>query len=165
MDIRIRSEEPRDSQRIHAVTEAAFLNAPHTDYREQFIVKALRDAGALTISLVAECDGIVQGHVAVSPVTISDGSTDWYGLGPISVVPAEQGKGLGSALMNAAIDALKALDAQGCVLLGDPAYYHRFGFAAHNKLVLPGVPQEYFQALPLAGELPAGTVAYHAAFA
>ncbi|MEC4630073.1 N-acetyltransferase, partial [Bacillus safensis] len=85
------------------------------------------------------------GHVAVSPVTVSDGSTGWYGLGPISVLPARQGQGIGAALMRAAIDALRQQGARGCVLLGEPAYYGRFGFRAEPGLVLPGVPAEYFQ--------------------
>jgi putative acetyltransferase len=64
----------------------------------------------------------------------------------------------------AARAALRERGAQGCVLLGDPAYYRRFGFAPDPRLVLPGVPPEYFQALPFGDAVPAGTVAYHAAF-
>ncbi|MFX5839845.1 N-acetyltransferase, partial [Acinetobacter baumannii] len=81
----IRFEIPEDVVRIHALTAAAFLNAPHTDHTEQFVVDALRSANALTISLVAEEGGEIVGHVAVSPVSISDGSSGWFGLGPISV--------------------------------------------------------------------------------
>ncbi|MEH6588581.1 MAG: N-acetyltransferase, partial [Halioglobus sp.] len=127
MSINIRLEESSDIQSIHKVTVAAFLHAPHTGHTEQFIVKALRDSGALTISLVAEDSAQIVGHVALSPVTISDGSNGWYGLGPISVIPYEQGKGIGSKLMNAALAELKNLNANGCVLLGDPNFYHRFG--------------------------------------
>ncbi|MFX5522399.1 N-acetyltransferase, partial [Acinetobacter baumannii] len=78
---------------LHALTEAAFRNAAHSSHTEQFIVDALRARGELSVSLVAEMDGKVIGHVAVSPVTISDGSTGWFGLGPISVLPAWQGQG------------------------------------------------------------------------
>lgn len=164
MPINIRPETPADIQAIHQVTEAAFLNAEHTDHTEQYVVKALREAGALTVSLVAEDDGQIIGHVALSPVVISDGSKAWYGLGPISVSPDQQGKGIGSALMNAAINDLKELNANGCVLLGEPAYYGRFGFKAINGLVLPDVPAEYFQALLLNGEYPQGVVSYHEGF-
>ena len=164
MTINIRAETPSDIQAIHQVTETAFLNAEHTDHTEQFIVKALRDAGALTLSLVAEEDGQIIGHVALSPVVISDGAKAWYGLGPISVSPKQQGKGVGSALMNAAINDLKELNANGCVLLGEPAYYGRFGFKAIDSLVLPDVPAEYFQALLLNGEYPQGEVSYHEGF-
>jgi len=164
MPIKIRPETPADIQAIHQVTEAAFLNAEHTDHTEQFIVKALRDAGVLTVSLVAEEDGQIIGHVAVSPVNISDGAEAWYGLGPISVAPDQQGKGIGSALMNEAINALKELNANGCVLLGEPAYYGRFGFKAIEGLILPDVPAEYFQALLLNGEYPQGKVSYHQGF-
>ena len=164
MSINIRLEESSDIQSIHKVTVAAFLHAPHTGHTEQFIVKALRDSGALTISLVAEDSAQIVGHVALSPVTISDGSNGWYGLGPISVIPCEQGKGIGSKLMNAALAELKNLKANGCVLLGDPNFYHRFGFEPIGGLVLPDVPPEYFQTHLLQGTHPKGTVTYHESF-
>ncbi|MCB1704302.1 MAG: N-acetyltransferase [Halioglobus sp.] len=164
LSISIRKEQPRDAQNIHEVTVAAFLDAPHTDNTEQYIVKALRESGALSISLVAEDEGSVVGHVALSPVTISDSTDSWYGLGPISVLPNKQGKGIGSKLMNAAIQELKNIKAKGCVLLGDPNYYHRFGFKPRECLVLPGVPPEYFQAMVFHGDLPQGSVTYHESF-
>ncbi len=160
----IRPEVSHDVNSIHDVTVAAFLNAEHTDHTEQWIVKALRESGVLSISLVAEIVGEVVGHVAVSPVAISDGAMGWYGLGPISVVPDEQGKGIGARLMNQAISKLKDMGASGCVLLGDPNYYSRFGFKATSRLVLPDVPPEYFQALLFKGGYPEGVVSYHDAF-
>ena len=164
MSINIRLERSSDIQNIHEITVAAFLNAPHTDHTEQFIVKALRYSGALTISLVAEDSTKIIGHVALSPVTISDGSKGWYGLGPISVTPSEQGNGIGSKLMHEALAELKNLKANGCVLLGSPNYYRRFGFEPIDGLVLPDVPPEYFQAHLLQGIHPKGTVAYHESF-
>lgn len=164
MEINIRKEQITDIQSIHDVTEAAFKNAPHTDHTEQFIVKALRDAGVLTLSLVAEEDGNIIGHVAVSPVTITDGAQNWFGLGPISVLPEKQGLGIGSMLMKAAVSELKVIDANGCVLLGEPDYYARFGFEVIDGLTLPNVPKEYFQALLLKGTWPQGEVNYHQAF-
>ncbi|MBT2767725.1 N-acetyltransferase [Stenotrophomonas sp. ISL-67] len=160
----IRNERPDDIAAIHTVTRDAFLSAPHSSGTEQHIVDALRAAGALSISLVAEDAGGIIGHVALSPVQLSDGSTDWYGLGPISVAPHRQGEGIGSALMRAAIKALQARGAAGCVLLGDPGYYGRFGFRADPRLRLAGVPAEYFQALQLQGEWPDAEVSYHAGF-
>ena len=160
----LRNESPADIEQIHAVTEQAFLNAPHTEHTEQFIVKALRDAGALTVSLVAERDARVIGHVAISPVSISDGAANWYGLGPISVLPAYQGKGVGAQLMEAALAAIAAKGAAGCVVLGDPDYYSRFGFRVVDGLVFPGVPAEYFQARAFTGAFAHGEVSYHQAF-
>jgi putative acetyltransferase len=160
----IRAELPNDAEAIAQVTIRAFQNAPHTDHTEQFIVRELRAANSLTVSLVAELHGQIVGHVAVSPVTISDGSPHWFGLGPISVAPEFQGQGVGSELMNAAVSALHELSAQGCVLLGDPSYYRHFGFHPVPGLMLPGVPAEYFQAMPIRGLLPQGEVKYHEAF-
>ncbi len=160
----IREESPSDVAAIHALTAAAFLNAPHTDHTEQFIVDALRNSGVLSVSLVAEQAGVIVGHVAVSPVTVSDGTLAWYGLGPISVISELQGQGIGSLLMKEAMRRLLENGAAGCVLLGDPAYYSRFGFKAVPEMVLPGVPPEYFQVLAFGSSVPCGIVTYHESF-
>ena len=160
----VRPERDADIYAIRALTETAFLTAPHADGTEHLIVDRLRAAGALTLSLVAEADGAVIGHVAFSPVAISDGSAGWYGLGPISVDPARQGEGIGSLLVREGLERLKTLGAAGCVLLGDPAYYGRFGFSADPKLVLEGVPPEYFQRVAFSPVYGGGTVSYHPGF-
>jgi putative acetyltransferase len=164
MPINIRNESPEDICLIEVLTEAAFKEAPHTSHTEQFIVNALRNSGVLTISLVAEDEGALIGHVAVSPVTISDGSENWYGLGPISVLPEKQGEGIGEMLMNRALKRLRSLGAEGCVLLGDPNYYKRFGFSPDERLILPDVPPEYFQVISFNDNVPQGNVTYHYAF-
>lgn len=164
MNIKIRKEVTSDVEDIKALTTAAFLNAPHTGHNEQFIVDALRNSENLTVSLVAVVDGQIVGHVAVSPVSISDGSQGWYGLGPISVIPAYQGIGIGSQLMRQALATLRELGAFGCVLLGDPKYYSRFGFKLEPSLVLPNVPPEYFQAISFGTRIPNGFVSYHESF-
>lgn len=160
----IRPERPEDVDAIARVTEAAFAQAAHASGTERFIVDALRREGGLVVSLVA-CDasGVV-GHVAVSPVAVSGGADGWYGLGPISVQPACQGRGVGSALMREALAELRRRGARGCVLLGDPAFYRRFGFVQATGLTLPGVPPEYFLVLAFDGEAPLGKVRYHRAF-
>ncbi len=164
MKINIRSEIPSDESAIEAVTRSAFRNASHSSHTEHHIINELRKAQQLSVSLVAELDGVVVGHVAVSPVVITDSSQNWYGLGPLSVVPEQQGKSIGSLLMNEVLTLLKLQGASGCVLLGEPDYYSRFGFEANTNLVLPGVPQEYFQALSFDGEVAKGEVTYHEAF-
>ncbi|MDT8894034.1 N-acetyltransferase [Halomonas sp. I1] len=164
MDIQISNESINDAARIHEVIAQAFLNALHTDHTEQFIVDALRRAGALTISRVAKVDGKIIGYVAISPVTLSSGTTGWFGLGPVSVLPEFQGCGVGSKLVKSSLSSLEAMGASGCVVLGDPGYYSRFGFKAVDGLFYPGVPAEYFQALSFSGEVPKGNVSYHEAF-
>ncbi|MCH4885604.1 MULTISPECIES: N-acetyltransferase [Pseudomonas] len=164
MHMTISKERPQDIEAISRLTEAAFRNEEYSSHTEHFIVNALRRTGQLSISLVAAEHDEILGHVAISPVSISSGVTGWYGLGPISVRPDRQGKGIGSALMWAALQQLRQQGAAGCVVLGDPAYYGRFGFKAHPGLELPDVPPEYFQALSFTGELPVGVVKYAAAF-
>jgi putative acetyltransferase len=164
LKIEIVDETDADVSAIHALTKAAFLHALHTSHTEHFIVDALRRAGQLTVSLVAKVDGAVVGHVAISPVSISDGATGWYGLGPLSVAPEHQRRGIGSSLMRDALRVLRERGASGCVLLGEPSYYRRFGFAVVPNLELPGAPREYFHALSFSGSYPRGVVSYHAAF-
>ncbi|MCG9491211.1 N-acetyltransferase [Acinetobacter pittii] len=164
MNIIVRDEEITDIEAIEKLTKAAFQNAEHTSHTEHFIVNSLRTHGQLTISLVAIEDGPIIGHVAISPVEMSSGEIGWYGLGPISVHPDKQGCGIGSLLMNKSLQKLKQLGAQGCVLLGEPSYYSRFGFKNYPELVLPNVPSEYFQAVTFSGNIPKANVKYHEAF-
>lgn len=160
----IRPETRDDAEAIESITVAAFRAAEHSNGQEQAIVRALRQAGVLTLSLVADNGCAVLGHVAVSPVRLSGGEPGWYGLGPVSVHPHVQRQGIGRRLVARALDELRARGAAGCVVLGDPGYYSHFGFAPAAGLVLPGVPAEYFQALAFSGGVPAGEVTYHAAF-
>lgn len=164
MTLRLRAECAADAAAIDALTRAAFLHAPHSDHREHLIVAALRAAGQLSISLVAEDAAGIAGHVAVSPVTISDATPGWYGLGPIAVAPARQGGGIGAQLLRSALHRLREHGAAGCVVLGSPRCYARFGFIADARLRFPGAPAEYFQALHWQGAPPAGEVRYAAAF-
>ena len=164
VNVEIRSETSADMQKIEVVTTSAFLNARHTSHSEQYIVNALRRAGKLAVSLVAEMDGTLIGHVAISPVAISDGTSDWFGLGPISVLPQHQRRGVGSLLVHEALRILRERGACGCVVLGEPEHYGKFGFQADPHLVLPGVPPEYFQAISFYSSKPRGTVTYHEAF-
>ena len=124
MKISIRKEQGGDAAAIGRVTEAAFEGAPYSNRAERFIVSALRNAGQLTLSLVALDGDAIVGHIAASPVTISSGATGWYGLGPFSVAPAYQRSGVGTLLMKATIEELQRMGAAGSVVLGDPAYYH-----------------------------------------
>ena len=162
--INVRPELPRDAAAIETVTIAAFGSAGHSSGTEQCIVRALRDSGQLAVSLVAEQNGAIVGHVAASPVTMSSGLAGWYGLGPVSVLPGQQGKRIGTMLITRALAELRTAGAAGCVVLGEHRYYARFGFKADPRLVLPGAPAEYFQAIAFDGTPPAGQVAYHASF-
>ncbi len=121
-EITIRPERPADLEAISRVTEAAFRGHPYSQNTEQFIIEALRRSGALSISLVAVINAQIVGHVAFSRVTISDGSPDWYGLGPLAVAPEFQRRGIGQALVRAGLARLCELGARGCVLVGDPAF-------------------------------------------
>ena len=163
-DVLIRDEEIRDCAAISEVTVAAFETMEISNHTEQFIVEALRAADALTLSLVAELDGRVVGHIAFSPVTLTDGTPDWYGLGPVSVHPDLQRKGIGTALIEEGLARLKTFEARGCCLVGHPEYYRRFGFRNVEGLVYEGVPQEAFFILPFDGDIPLGTVRFHDAF-
>ena len=144
----IRNETQADVRVIANIIKTAFENHPYSNHTEEFIVRELRAAGALTISLVAEMDGEIVGHIAFSPVMFSDGGEDWYGLGPVSVLPRFQRQGIGTKLVNEGVDLLKGLGAEGCILVGDPNFYQRFGFRSPEGVRHEGVPQENLLTLP-----------------
>ncbi len=160
----IRKETSSDIAAITQVTISAFKTLPISNHTEQFIIRALRAAGALTLSLVAEIDQQVIGHIAFSPITISDGTDGWYGLGPISVLPIHQKQGIGTSLINEGLSLLKNMGGQGCALVGDPNYYRRFGFQNIPGLIHEDVPQEFFLALPFIEKIPQGIVVFHEGF-
>jgi putative acetyltransferase len=160
----LRREAHSEVPAIRSLIAAAFLDAPHSDGTEAKLVDDLRNAGALTLSLVAlEGDEIV-GHVAFSPVAIGDEDWDWFGLGPVAVRRDERRRGIGARLIESGLDWLRVRGAGGCVVVGNPAYYGRFGFAFDPALFYPGPPAPYFQSLLLRGERLAGEVRYHPAF-
>lgn len=160
----IRLENEGDADAIHALTAAAFLGKPFSDGTEAQVVDALRAAGALTLSLVVEDYDEIVGHVAFSPVTINGQPGRWYGMGPISVVPARQRQRIGTALIESGLSQLRGLGADGCVLLGDPVYYSRFGFVSDSALSHRDVDAKYIQWVSFLGDAPAGEVAFHPAF-
>ena len=161
----IRPETPHDDETITLVTLAAFTGKFSDNPTEHLIVKGLREAGALSLSLVAELDGKIVGHVAFSKVTINGEDQGWYGLGPISVQPALQKQGIGSKLIQEGLAKIHAMGARGCVLEGDPNYYHRFGFKSYPNLIYENAPApQYFMALPFYDAVPHGKVEYHQAF-
>jgi putative acetyltransferase len=160
----IRPENPADIAAIRAVTIAAFKDHPHSDQTEHLIIDRLRQADALSISLVAIVDDEVAGHIAFSPVKLSDGSKGWFGLGPVSVLPAFQGRGIGGALIRQGLDMLREQGAAGCVVMGDPDLYRKFGFQNAPVIVLTDCAPQYFLAQPLSSNPASGTVSYNAAF-
>lgn len=163
-NIVIRNETSDDIGTIAEVTIAAFKTLAISQHTEQFIVEALRAANALSISLVAEMNGRVIGHIAFSPVTLSDGTLDWYGLGPVSVLPEHQRKGIGKSLIAEGLSRLKGLNARGCCLVGHPGYHMKLGFRNVSGLAHEGVPPEVFFVLSFEGQIPQGTVTFHEAF-
>jgi putative acetyltransferase len=160
----IRNEMDDDVGTITEVTIAAFKTLAISNHTEQFIIEALRAADALAVSLVAEVNGRVIGHIAFSPVTISDGTPNWYGLGPVSVLPEHQRQGIGKALIWEGLSRVKDLNARGCCLVGHPDYYKKFGFKNISGLMLEGVPQEVFFTLSFDGHTPQSTVTFHEGF-
>lgn len=164
----LRPECANDWEAIHRLVFEAFLDHPHhppgSQPMEHHLVSRLRKEGALVLSLVAELESEVVGHIAFSPITFADGCPGWLGLGPLAVAPARQGQGVGSRLVREALGRLRGENVAGLVVLGEPAYYGRFGFAADSRIQFPGPPPEYFQRLHWHGPHPQGEVHYHPAF-
>jgi putative acetyltransferase len=163
--LQIEPERPGYATEIGKITTAAFAPMPFSDGDEARVIDALREAGGLTISLVAIAAGReLVGHIAFSAVRIDGRPGDWYGLGPVSVAPGKQRRGIGSALIHTGLDRLRDLKAAGCVLLGNPDYYRRFGFLSDPTMTYQGQPNPYFQHLLLTGPLAKGDVRFHPAF-
>ena len=160
----LRPEADRDLDGIREVNVAAFRDHPHSHQTEHLIVEALRAAGALELSLVAESDGEVVGHIAFSAADIGGSSTGWFLLGPVAVLPSRQGEGTGRALVETGLSVLRSRGARGCVLVGDPGFYGRFGFRHASGVVWAGVPDENVLCLVMSGEMPSGEVVCHPAF-
>jgi putative acetyltransferase len=160
----IRPEQPGDEEIIHDLTAAAFEPMSYSDGSEAPIIAGLRKDGDLTVSLVAVAGADIVGHVAFSPVAVGAESDGWYGLGPVSVWPDQQRQGIGSALIEEGLSILKAKGAKGCVLVGDPNYYGRFGFRSDGNLSYQELPPQYVQSLSFQGEPPTGQVKFSPAF-
>ena len=163
--MRIRPETHADIPTIRTLTKTAFEPMPYSSGTEAGIIDALRAADALALSLVAvDNDDTILGHIAFSKIKLDGVLSDWYVLGPISVWPAHQGQGIGSALVREGLSQLRAHGANGCVLLGSPEYYQRFGFTHDARLRLPGGDTEYFMLLPFSEVVPEAAVTFHEAF-
>jgi putative acetyltransferase len=160
----VRPETPRDFDAVCEVNIVAFEHHPFSHQTEHLIVEALRAADALELSLVAEIDGEVVGHIAFSAASIGGTSSGWLLLGPVAVLPDHQGKGIGRALVETGLDALRSRGACGCVLVGDPAFYCRFGFRQYPGIEWEGVPDENVLCLSMSGDAPVGEVSHHPAF-
>ncbi len=165
MTVAILPEKSGDEAAITALVESAFKGQEHSDGTEAGTIERLRSEREPMLSLVAlDDDEAIIGHVAFSPVSINDRSTGWFGLGPLSVAPERQREGIGAALVREGLAQLITQGARGCVVLGDPEYYSRFGFKHDPQLSFPGVPPQYFQCVVWAGDPPSGEVRYSAAF-
>lgn len=127
------------------------------------MVRALRAAGDLTLSLVAEDEGEVVGHVAFSPATVDGRHDGWFGLGPVSVHQDRQRQGIGRLLIEHGLDLLRDAGANGCALIGNPAIYSRLGFESDGLLTYRGLPVRDVQRIVLAGAAPRGELRFAAA--
>ena len=160
----VRPETPDDHAAIERIHVEAFANHPYSHQTEHLIVNALRAAGVLTVSLVAEMDGEVVGHIAFSPGKLDSRDCPWFVLGPIGVLPRCQRRGIGKALIQEGLKAIQALGADGCILVGNPAYYTPLGFASNPALTMEHVPTENLMYLALGPRVPSGQVEHHPAF-
>jgi len=162
----IRAEEQLDRAGVRAVNVSAFETA-----LEANLVDALRDQAEPIVSLVAEDDGVIVGHIMFSPVSLSGHpALSIMGLAPMAVSPARQRKGIGSALVRAGLERCRRLGIGAVVVLGHPAYYPRFGFSPSARFGISceyDVPEDVFMVMELhAGFLDSasGSIRYHAAF-
>jgi len=152
-NVSIRAERPEDAAAIHAVHGAAFPADAEAN-----LVDALRASSRLSLSLVAECNGGVVGHVAFSPITV-EGVLSGWGLAPMSVTPEFQRQGVGGRLIDDGLARARDAGIPFVVVLGHPEYYPRFGFARARDFGLANVygADESFMVVELrSGGIPKG---------
>lgn len=164
IDVIIRPEHSPDFAAIGEIIRAAFAGKPYAAGDEAELVERLRFEKALSVSLVAEIQSAVVGQIAFSPAQTLDGTQQWYALGPVSVLPAHQGKGIGAELIRTGLRAISQLGGHGCILTGDPAYYVRFGFRLSPPNVPADEPAEHFMIKCLGHHQPNGPISFHPAF-
>jgi putative acetyltransferase len=164
-NIAIRDETPSDAAAVAALIGAAFAPMPFAAGDEAALPALLREAGAVTLALVAERDGELVGQALFSAASVGGRPSAWHTLGPVAVAPGRQRQGIGSRMIVEGISRLRVAGAAGCIVLGDIGYYGRFGFRPAPGLAPPGEPAEFFMALPFGGELPAAAFGFHPAFA
>lgn len=159
----LRPETPDDIEVIHDLTQRAFAQMSYSDGSEGAILNRLRADGDLTLSFVAERDGLIVGHIAFSPVLVGK-QLGWFGLGPVSVEPSRQRQGIARAMVEKGLSELRLKGAEGCVLIGDPKLYQRLGFKSNGKLTFGDVPVEVVQFMGFKRQNPEGQLTYAPAF-
>jgi putative acetyltransferase len=162
-DCVIRRESIEDRDGIRSVTARAFAGLVFSSGTEARIVDALREADALALSLVAVLAEQVVGHVAFSDASPA-GDSGWFALGPVSVEPRVQRRGVGRQLIDTGLVALRDAGGKGCVLVGDHRYYSRFGFIVTPGLAPAGYPAQHFQILGFGDAVPTAPPIFHPAF-
>ncbi len=160
----IRDEIDRDHPAIRSLTEAAFRDMPYAGGDEQEVIDRLRSAGALAVSLVAVIDMAIVGHIAFSPAQAGDATHPWFALGPVSVLPGHQRRGIGSALIERGLVRIQQLGALGCILTGNPEYYPRFGFELSPRNAPPNEAREFFMMKCFTSTRLTGAFHFHRAF-
>lgn len=167
MKIIIRPETPDDISAIYQVNQLAFDRE-----NEARLVDTLRSNGAVTLSLVAQMDDKIVGHILFSPVTVANGDHQWnaVALGPMAVLPAFHKQGIGSALIRTGLKELKTAGHDIVIVLGHPQYYPRFGFKPSKPFGINwevNVPEEVFMVAELRENAlngKSGIVRYHPSF-
>jgi len=145
--VRISDERREDYAAIYKLIQSAFADKDFSSGTEGPIVDALRKSGDLTLSLVAKRSDSLVGHIAFSPASVGDQCENIYALGPVAVSPKLRYQAIGTELIQAGLARLQAIGARACVLVGDPKYYHRFGFVGDCGLRSGDLPPIYVQAL------------------
>lgn len=156
----IRGEYETDHDAIYRLTEEAFAPMAFADGDEAEVVDNLRMSGDLTLSLLVEELGVTIGHVAFSPATIGSEPTGWFGLGPVSVAPCHQRRGIGKTMIQMGLDRLRSANARGCVLIGNPDIYSKVGFESDGKLRYRELSAKLVQRIVFKGDAPSGEVRF-----
>lgn len=169
----IRPEQATDFPSIRDVTIAAFAESEFGHNGEADLIEQIRAACPESLSLVAELEGRIAGHILFSPAEMvgDSGSSMGMALAPMSVLPGFQRQGIGTRLVEAGLDLLAERGIEWVAVVGHPAFYQRFGFEPAGgygiSCEFPGIPDDVFRVLWLSAdpaEAPRGVVKYRPEF-
>lgn len=155
----LRDERPSEIPTINKIAVAAFATKAYGDGTEGDLIDSLRRDGDLSLSLVADLNGVVVGRVSMSPATV--GKADgWYGLGPVAVDTDHFKQGIGSTLIRTALGRVAEQGAAGVVLVGDPNYYSRFGFVKGGSVQYLNIEAKNVMVRTLNGPTATGVITF-----
>lgn len=162
--LQIRFEQEQDIKPIERLLHEAFADTPHAKNKQYLCITILRRIQALRLGLLAEFHGRVVAYIAAMPITINSHASAWVALYPFAVHPDNRHHGVGTQLLDAALEYLQTQAIDGCISIGAPDFYEAQGFYRSPLITVEAIPNSQFLIYQLKRAIPIGHVRLHTAF-